>query len=127
MGLLGILRSGVKTIDSVTKDLQSTVTYKRFVSQTAKGVKTYASPITMKAIVDRKQQQVRTGNGILSLSRATITFVDIKKLLTVTNNLGIRDSDIIILPDGTTGPILSLSGFLDRGTEVPVATEAFLG
>ena len=35
--------------------------------------------------------------------------------------------DKIVLPDGTTGPILDMSGFIDAGTGHPIATEVFLG
>ncbi len=63
----------------------------------------------------------------MSVSRASVLFLDIAALVTATGGAGIDDNDIITLPDGTTGPILNLAGFTDAGTGHPVATEVFLG
>jgi len=53
--------------------------------------------------------------------------LDIAALVAATNGAGIDDHDVIVLPDGTTGPILDMSGFIDAGTGHPIATEVFLG
>lgn len=128
MGLLDTLRSAVRIADKVTKPIQATVTYKRAVADTSGyGAFTYPTTVTMKAIVDWKQKQLRTPEGILSVSRASVMFLDIEELKAATNNQGIDDNDQIILPDGTTGPILDMAGFIDAGTTLPLATEVFLG
>lgn len=127
MGLLDVIRAGVKVADQVTKDLQSTVTYKRYKETNSEGTRTFYASKTLRAIVDRKQTQVKTAEGIMSLSRASITFLDIDALMLATGNAGINTNDVIVLPDGTTGPILNTAGFMDRSKEVPVATEVYLG
>lgn len=127
MGLLDTLRTAVKIADKVTKPIQATVTYERCLLHSGDGTKTYASAVEMKAIVDWKRQQVRTPSGVLSLSRASVMFIDILALNVATSGEGLDDHDRITLPDGTTGPILDMSGFVDAGTGRPLATEVFLG
>lgn len=127
MGLLNTLRKGVVIADKVTKDLQSTVTFRRWTGQDMFGDATYAAEVGLRAVVDWKQRQVRTTAGILTVSRASVTFLDIDALLAATGGAGIDDNDVIVLPDGTTGPILDMGGFIDRETGIPVATEVFLG
>lgn len=127
MGLLDVVRSAVKTADKVTKDLQSEVTYRRKLGQDRFGDVTWSAAATLRAIVDWRQRQVRTPAGVLTVSRAAVTFLDAAALLAATSNAGIDESDEITLPDGTTGPILDMAGFIDPGTGIPLATEVFLG
>jgi len=127
MSLLDVVRGAVAIADSVTKPLQPYVTYERYLSDDGYGTKLYADAVQLRAIVDWKQKQVRTPEGVLSVSRAVITFLDIVALNAATLDDGISDNDRITLPDGTTGPILDMSGFIDAGTGHPVATEVFIG
>ncbi len=132
MGLDSVIRDAVKIADTTTRDLQVLVQFRHFASADAYGDKVYVPPVDqpaleLRALVDWKQKQVRTAEGILSVTRATVTFLDPPTLLTATGGEGIDDNDIIILPDGTTGPILDLGGFIDAGTGHPFATEVFLG
>lgn len=125
--LLDILRQGVKIADEVTKPLQATVIFKKAVSDTSYAGFGYPSSVKLKALVDWRQKQVRTSSGVLSVSRAMVTFLDVEALKKATKGDGIEDRDVIILPDGTTGPILDMAGFIDAGTKQPLATEVYLG
>jgi len=132
MSLLDTLRTGVKLADSITKPLQATVSYWRYTGSDGFGTKTYNPPqtsagIQLRAIVDWKQKQVRTQTGVLSVSRASVMFLDNAAVVAATAGQGIGDNDLIILPDGTTGPIIDMAGFIDAGTTHPLATEVFLG
>lgn len=127
MSLLDVLRSGVRIADGVTKPLQAIVTLERYSGEDSYGTKTYTGVVKLRAIVDWKQKQVRTQTGILSVSRASVMFIDAAALKKATNNEGIDDNDRITLPDGTTGPILDMSGFIDAGTKLPLATEVYIG
>lgn len=127
MSLLNVLRDAVKVVDTVTKPIQSTVSFKRRTGQDQFGAPTYAAAVNLKAAVDWKARQVRTSTGILTVSRAVVTFLDAAALSAATGGAGIDDSDEITLPDGTTGPLLDLGGFIDPGTGIPIATEAYLG
>lgn len=128
MSLLDTVRNAVKAADTVTKSLQATVTYKKAVATNdGYGGYDYPSSVQLRAIVDWTRKQLRTSSGVLSLSRASVMFLDINALVSATGGQGIDDHDQIILPDGTTGPILDMSGFIDAGTGHPVATEVLLG
>ena len=127
MSLLDVLRAGVAVADSVTKPLQALVTYHRFLGSDAYGAPIFADPVKMKAIVDYVSSQVRSPEGILTVSRASILLIDVKQVLQVTNNLGVDNSDRFFLPDGDTGPILDIRGFVDAKTGIPVATEVMIG
>lgn len=127
MSLLTVLRSGVKLADKITKSLQPGVLYYR-ASRRGDGYGiVFAAPVTLHAIVDWKQVQVRTSSGTLSTSRAVITLLNITEVDAATGGEGIGDNDKFVLPDGTTGPILDMSGFIDAGTGHPLATEVYLG
>lgn len=127
MSLLDVLRSAVVIADTVTKPLQPFVTYSRYTGEDEYGTKTYATAVQLAAIVDWKQKQVRTLSGVLSVTRSSVMFLDINALDAATGGEGIDDNDLIVLPDGTTGPILDMSGFIDAGTGHPLATEVLLG
>jgi hypothetical protein len=132
MSLLDVVRSVVKIADQVTKPLQAVVSFRHYVSSDYTGAKIYspdeALPAAqLRAVVDWKQRQLRTKEGILSVSRASVMFLDTAALVAATGGEGVDDLDQIVLPDGTTGPILDMSGFVDAGTGHPIATEVYLG
>lgn len=132
MGLLNIIESAVRTANNVTLDLQSDIKFRKYIGQDLTGEKTYSpasnvDPITLRCIVEDKQKIVKTPSGELSQSNTTLTFLDVAKLLSATNGDGIKEDDMIILPNGETGDILSVGGFINRNTKIPVATEVYLG
>jgi hypothetical protein len=127
MSLLDVVRAGVALANTITQPLQATVVYERRLTSDDQGTGAFAAPVNLKAIVDWKQKQIRTPTGELSVSRSYVMFLDIVALVAATGGEGINDQDLITLPDGTTGPILDMSGFIDAGTGHPVATELWLG
>lgn len=127
MSLLDTVRLGVKIANDVTRPLQPLVTYERSLGDTGFGSNAYAAPVQLHAIVDWKQKMLRTAGGEMTVSRASVQFLDIKEVVAATGGAGIDDDDRITLPDGTTGPIIDMSGFIDAGTGHPFATEVFLG
>lgn len=127
MSLLDVIRSAVKTADVVTKPLQATVTYYRWTGADGYGAPVYASAVPLRAIVDYVSRQVRTQTGVLTVSRATITLLDVAAIKAATANRGIDNNDKFVLPDGDTGPLLDIRGFVDAGTGNPVATEVVIG
>lgn len=126
MSLLTVLRSGVAIADKVTKPLQATVSYQRELMAGGYGP-TYAAAVDLHAIVDFRGVTVRTRGGELTATRATVTLLDIAEVVAATAGAGIGNNDIFTLPDGDTGPILDLSGFIDAGTGNPIATTVLLG
>jgi hypothetical protein len=127
MSLLDTIRGAVKIADNVTKPLQATVSFKHWTGTDPFGVPTYSTAVPLLAIVDWARKLVRTPSGDLSVTRATVTFLDVVKLAAATGVTGIQNEDSITLPDGDTGPILDISGFIDAGTTQPIATEVMLG
>lgn len=73
--------------------------------------------VTRKAIVNKKQKLVKGPDGQLVMSQAYVGFLD---------PAPISEYDRIILPDGTTGPIISTQAFMD-GSNGPILTEVYLG
>jgi len=126
MSLLDALRAGIKVADQITKPLQATVSYVRETGNDAYGP-TFAAAVSLRAIVDYKAAQVRTREGVLTVSRATITLLNIAEVVTATGGAGIGNNDVFTLPDGDTGPTLDIGGFVDAGTGHPIATTVMLG
>lgn len=127
MSLLNVVRSAVAVADKVTRPLQATVTYQRKTGSDNYGTDTYAAAVSLHAIIDYKARQARTPEGELTVSRAVITLLDIDEVVAATGGQGINNDDKFTLPDGDTGPILDISGFIDASTGNPVATEVLLG
>lgn len=127
MSLLDVLRSGVAIADKITKPLQCVVTYKRYTTSDIYGKKQFASPVSLHAVVDFKANQVRTKEGVLTVTRATITLLNIQEVVAATGGEGIGNNDVFILPDGDTGPTLDIGGFIDAGTGHPLATTVMQG
>lgn len=125
MSLLDTIRGAVKIADDVTKSLQATVQFSRRVSTNAYGEAVYVAPVSLRAVVEWKQQMVRTQGGTLVASRVNLTLLNAAEVTAATGGVGITTADKIVLPAGETSPIVSLDGFMDAGTGRPVATQVF--
>lgn len=127
MSILDALRSGVKVVDKITKPLQPSVFLEHSTGSGAFGA-IYAAPVSLRAIIDEKQQQVRTQSGVLAASRAQITFLDIAALVTALGENGrIKENDIITMPDGTKGSVLAVGGFVDAGNGSRIPSDVWIG
>lgn len=132
MGLSSILRNAVKTIDNVTKDAQDYVQHYAWIGTAGDGEKIFAEPVLRKAIVNRNQRRAVTQIAQTSIqemqSRATITIVEeILPNGAADRQEPIDSRDKFILPDGTSGPILDISGTIDPGTHMAYFYEVWLG
>jgi hypothetical protein len=127
MSLLDVLRAGVAIADKITKPMQAVVMYERELSADGWGTGTFAAPTPLRALVDFKAVQVRTKDGVLSVTRSTITLLDITEVVAATNGQGIGNNDRFTFPDGDTGPTLDIGGFVDAGTGHPIATTVMIG
>ena len=128
MSLLTALRKGVAVANKVTRKgkLQAVVGYQRMTGEDGYGP-TLAARVDLHAIVDFRTTQVRTKDGTLTATRAILTLLDINEVIAATGGEGIGNDDVFILPDGDTGPILDIGGFVDAGTGHPIATEVRMG
>ncbi len=119
MGLDDVIRSGVALANTITADLQVTVTHEAWSSvAVVYGSGSFAAGVSRQAVVEQKDRLMRLPGGQEVLQRAVVTFVG-----PVTINV----KDKITLPDGTTGPILTIKGVTDPSTGLPYAYEVALG
>lgn len=123
MRLDRIIRKGVALADRITKSLQGDVIHYHWsgddqADQDATGDKTFPAPVTRKAVITLKQQFIRTSAGEDAVSHAQVTFL---------SPVDVHMQDQIILPDGTTGPILNIAGPVDPSTGKVYAVDVWLG
>lgn len=127
MGLSDIIRSGVKTIDTVTKSLQPTVTHRAWKSADVYGSPVFASPKSYKAVVEQKQELRKTSSGQLVMTKASVMIIQPVPPDGAPGRVEpIDPRDIITLPDGTTGKIVDVQGFVDEKTDHPYFSEIYL-
>jgi hypothetical protein len=131
-----ILTDALAIIHSVIKPLgfEASVTFQRYKSSAGDGTEIYGSAIPLDVVLEFRQRSVRTAEGELSISSATITIVDLPALLAATpattggGKAGwVFTKDRVILPNGTKPPILNVGGFVDGGTGYLIPTEIYLG
>lgn len=126
MSLLTALRAGVKTADKVTKTLQALVLYEHCIGSDEYGP-TYDAPVPLRAIVDMKDQQVRTRSGVLAASKGQITLLDVAEIVAATGTDGrVLDIDLFTVPGWPASAIVAIGGFIDAGTGFPVATDVWI-
>ena len=96
----------------------ATVTYIPAVTADGAGKETVpGTPVARSAIVNKVQKLVKNAEGQDVMSQAYVAFLDPSPVSVY---------DRIILPDGTTGPILSVQAFYD-GSNGPIMSEVYLG
>lgn len=128
MSLLTILRSGIKQARSITLDLQPVIQHKAWIGQNVYGEPVYAPAISRNAIVNVENHLHHTSSGEVVDTAAYVAILEpIKPNGTPGRQEPIDGRDLIILPDGTTGPIVSIEGFFDAETKRPMFSEVWLG
>jgi hypothetical protein len=128
MGLADVLRAGVKTINAVTSDLQAAVTIEPWIGQDTYGVPKYGSPMSFTAVVDTREQDKRDPLGnVVSLRALVIVLVPVPPNGAPGRREPVDPRDKVNLPDGSTGPIVGVAGFIDGGTGKPYFHEIWIG
>lgn len=126
MSILNAIRAGVKVADGITKPLQGIVQFQHCTGTNKYGP-VFEPAVPLRAIIDFKTSQVRGRDGVLSKTRCQVTFLDVAAVKAATQPLGrIQDIDMLTLPDGTGGTIISVGGFVDAETGLPVATDVWI-
>jgi hypothetical protein len=128
---MGILDLGISIADSVTKNLgfQPVVVHRAWTGQDGYGRATYAAAVNRRAVVDLTRRQRATVSGGIVTVIATVTILE-----TVAPNGAagrvepIDPRDILVLPDGRTGPILSgPNAVVNPATGQPFFNEISIG
>lgn len=105
-----ILATGIGIADSLTKGVQGTCTLEAWTASDGRGARTYAAPVTFRAVVDTTRKEViRNGKEVIIV--ATVVIVgDLAPNGAAGRVEPVDPRDRITLPDGTTGTILSSPG-----------------
>ncbi len=120
MALNDLIRSLVGVADRVTAPLQATVEHHVFRRHTAKGgVEHYPEPDRVPAVIVLGQS--RTGYN----ERGEVT--PLRAVLIFPRPVTVSMHDKFILPDGTTGPVVSVDGVVDPGTGARYMSEVGIG
>lgn len=121
MGLGSIVRNAraiAKGVVGGSDGLTLSVTVEPFDELDGYAQPSYGSSTSYDAVVDSTTRLMRMPNGQEVLAKHRITFLE---------SVAIGSKDRITLPDGSTGPILDVSGVMDASTDRPFVTDVILG
>lgn len=124
-----IVRDAVALADSITKSLQPTVAHSAWTGQDVFGTATYATAVNRDAIVEYKiRDKLQSSTGKVIQSQALITIIGPITANGASGRVEPIDSrDKIVLPDGTTGPIIDVEGIVDPITNKPYMYQIWIG
>jgi len=127
MSIRDILVAGIATARTITLPLHVTVQHSAWTGQDFNGKDTFATASSLKAIVN-KEEKIFKKEGI---EVAAKTYIAILQPIASNGAAGrsepVDTRDKFVLPDGTTGPVVEVSGFMDGGTGAPYFYEIYLG
>jgi hypothetical protein len=128
MAILDALTAGIAVAHNVlsTGNMEGTVMFEHCIGADQYGP-LYAAPVPLLCVIDQKQRQVRDRSGILSASSCQLQFLNPADIAAATPGDGrIRDIDLITLPDGSKGAIMSVGGYVNGLTGFAVAPEVWI-
>lgn len=129
MNLAQILAAGVAEIDRQTKSAQPQVQWFAWTGDDPYGSSTYTDRGFIEAIVDLTSEDRTSPSGQVLRTGARIV---IPRPLDPVGGLPERNEpidmrDVFILPDGTSGPIVEINGFVNKETNSPYFADIWLG
>jgi hypothetical protein len=116
MGLYELVTNGVALANTLTADLQVSVTHEPYASSDGYGAFTYGTAVSRKVIAQKKAKQVINQTGQLVTSDSQILLL---------SNVAVDARDRFTLPDGKQPPILAISGIWDKNSNVYYVEVAF--
>lgn len=127
-GLASIVRKAVAIADKTTESLQATVQHYAWLSESITGFVEYDDPVSLPALVEDRDEIRQVSTGQTVRARAKISFL---KLVPPNGSPGRQEPidvrDKIVLPDGTSGPIVDIRGLVDPSTSRPYLPEVWIG
>lgn len=129
MALSDIVRSGIATIDGITKSLQVAVTHAAWISDEAGyGAPKFDAPITRRCLIEPKNTMKVTKDGREIVQRFQLTLIaPVSPNGAVGRTEPIDPRDALTLPDGSTGIIMNVSGLTDPKTNRAYMWEVAIG
>ena len=146
MSLNSLIRNMVGVANNITADLQDTVTHAAWIRQDGMGTPIYGrrvngldiysnDPTSGHVAIEREcvvelKQRVREVQGRNVVTQAHLTFVHEIEPIEVHGSERknpVDPRDVIVLPDGTTGPVVDVVGVWNSETQRFYATEVWLG
>lgn len=123
-----ILKSGIKIVKDLMPDMQSQVTIYPWLGKDVHGDDTYGDPITLPCVVDLTNRVVYQGAQQVMVF-ATLDFLgDVQPNGAPGRREPIDPFDKIVLPNGSTGPIVSTpDGVMNPGTNRGFKQSVMLG
>lgn len=135
LNLPSIISNAVKIAHQATRLLQETpdgigiVAHYAWTGADSWGKPTYASPINRPAIWEPGQQsKFDTNTGAVIQVKGKLTFLEPIEPNGVAGRIEpIDNRDLIVLPDGTSGPILKPEGLYNPVSGAPFLIELWIG
>lgn len=136
LNLPSIISNAVRIVSTATRSLQQTpagigiVTHHAWVGQDSWGKPYYATPpITRRAIYESKHEsKFDTNTGSVVQVKGKLIFLDPVAPNGYEGRIEpIDNRDLIILPDGTSGPIYKPEGLYNPVTDAPFLIELWIG
>lgn len=128
MSLAGVVKAGVKTVQSVTASLQEEVVHTAWVGQDGFGAPYWGEPVSRAALVEQKVHMRRLSDGRLVEVRAKLTLlqpVEPNGAAERVEPVDLRDR--FALADGTSGPVVDVQGLRNPEDGQPFLLEVYLG
>lgn len=128
MSYADIIRQQIALADRLTTDLQDTIQFYAWIGSDDFTNPRYADPIPMKALVEDKVMEKRLPDGREVVQHAMVTILrPVAANGAAERREPIDERDKIVLPNGYTGPILSVNGLIDPSTHAAYMFEVMLG
>ena len=136
INLPSIISNAVKIVSQTTRSLQETPDgigivshYAWIADEDAWGKKQYAAPVSRRAIWEPgHQSKFDTNTGSIVQVKGRLTFLDpIEPNGAAGRVEPIDNRDLIVLPDGTSGPIFKPEGLYNPVADAPFLIELWIG
>lgn len=133
MSLESAVRRGVALADRITANggLQAWVWHTPCVGEDGRGGRTYGRKVKRRAVVDTTRGRTKNAAGELVDTVATVVFP--RPIAATKAEPGgervnpIDPRDLLVLSDGTSGPIVRTDSPIDGATGKPYITQVWLG
>lgn len=130
MAFDALIRKGITLANKLTGSLQAEVEYRPWVDSSGKGKAIYGASQFLKAIVEPRQVLKSDKDGHeVRVQGSSVMFLQTIEPNGATDRRSepIDPRDLIVLPDGTSSPILSVGGMTDPTTKRPYFCEVVVG